>query len=224
MNLDARLLGKIRGVPLRSATDTAWRIVDATIGLTVEAARAGSRVGGAVTRTLRPVKDLATRPPLLPDRYQPAHLLQELADEGQVQRRAALDALRRLVPVAVAEILDQLDLTELIRARIDLDALIAAVDVDAVVARADLDAVVARLDLIGLAHHVAAGMDLSGGIQETTGSLTSAAQSGRLQGTETDPQAIAEWVDRIFRARRPETDDALDRPADPGDDQPTDPQ
>jgi hypothetical protein len=40
-----------------------------------------------------------------------------------------------------------LDLTELVRTHVDLDALAAGINVDAVVARADVDAVVARADV-----------------------------------------------------------------------------
>ena len=175
----------------RSAADTVWLVVDTTTGVAVESARAGWWIGGAVARTLLPLRDLVARPPLVPERYRPTHLLGELATEGHHRRDAAMRAVRRLVqrsvPVATAEILDQLDLTELIRERVDL---------------------------IGLARYVAAGLRLPGSIRESTGSLTSeAVQHTQIQGVEAD-QALAEWVDRVFRPRRPADDDP-DEPPEP---------
>jgi hypothetical protein len=203
MNPAVRLLGTIRVVHRRSAADTAWLVVDTTIGVAVKATRTGSRVGRAVARTLRPLTGVVAAPPVLPERYQPVHLLRGLADAGHDQRLAAGQVLRRSMPIAAAQILDQLDLTELIRDRVDLNALMTDVDINAVVARADLDAIAARLDLIGLARYVAAGLYLP-----EAGSLTTeAVRETRIQGVEAD-QAIAEWVDRVFRPRqRPDTDD-----------------
>jgi hypothetical protein len=61
--------------------------------------------------------------------------------------RLADAALRLAVRRVVAALLHTVDLTELVRAHVDLDAVAAGLDVDAVVARADLDAAVARVDL-----------------------------------------------------------------------------
>jgi len=78
-------------------------------------------------------------------------LLAELASRGErikdrLERRAAAtvrEILRRVVDAALTAI----DLTELVRTHVDLDAVAADLDVDAVIARADIDAVVARTDL-----------------------------------------------------------------------------
>ncbi|MCA1676415.1 MAG: hypothetical protein LC799_31000 [Actinobacteria bacterium] len=117
------MAGTIEGVPRRSATDTGWLVVDTSIGVAVEAGRAGWWIGRTFARTLRPLRDLAARPPLVPERYRPADLLGGLAAEGHDRRDAAIQAGRyfaqRSVPVLAAEVLDQLDLTELIRERID---------------------------------------------------------------------------------------------------------
>jgi hypothetical protein len=63
--------------------------------------------------------------------------LERLADVG----------LRLAVRRVVAALLSTVDLTELVRAHVDLDTVAAGLDVDAVVARVDLDAAVARVDL-----------------------------------------------------------------------------
>lgn len=158
-------------------------MLDGTIGLAVVAIRVGGRIGGTITRTLRPVTDLAARPPLLPPRYWPVRLLSGLAAEGQRQRRGALRAARRVllrsVPPAAADVLDQLDLTDVIRDRVDL---------------------------IGLARYVAAGLGYPEG-PPVAGPEAASAQRAQFPGVEADPQAVAEWVDRVFRTGRPPTDD-----------------
>lgn len=191
-------VGTIGGVHRRSVADSAWLVVDTTTGVAVESARAGWRIGGALTRVLLPLKDLVARPPLVPERYRPAYVLGGLAAEGHHLREVVMQAARRLVqrsvPVATAEILDQLDLTDLIRERVDL---------------------------IGLARYVAAGLRLPESLRNSTASLTSDAPltSNAVQPTELDDaaadQALAEWVDRVFRPRRPADDDP-DEPTQPG--------
>jgi hypothetical protein len=78
-------------------------------------------------------------------------LLAELATGVERVRNrlehAAADALRTLLRRVVDASLTAIDLTELVRAHVDLDALAAELDVDAVIARADVDAVIARTDL-----------------------------------------------------------------------------
>ena len=60
-------------------------------------------------------------------------------------------------------VLDELDLTELVRDR---------VDVDGVVRMVDIDAIIARIDLIGLANIIIDGVDLPSIIRESTTSVT----------------------------------------------------
>ncbi|MGH3915920.1 MAG: hypothetical protein ACRDTC_21305 [Pseudonocardiaceae bacterium] len=120
--------GTITAVHRRSPAKPAWLVVDVTLGVLARPARGWIGAAHALARTLRPVTELAGRPPLLPERYSPAHLIHHLAEAGRAQRHAttlaALGYFRQLVPVVVAEILDQLDLTTLIRDRIDMDALV----------------------------------------------------------------------------------------------------
>jgi hypothetical protein len=69
------------------------------IGLLTRGARRGTRFGACVARTLRPLIDLAARPPMVPPRYWPGRLVARLAEEGRDQRRrataTALDLLHR---------------------------------------------------------------------------------------------------------------------------------
>jgi hypothetical protein len=79
--------------------------------------------------------------------------------------RLADMALRLTIRRVVTAFLQTVDITELVREHVDLDAVAAGLDVDAVVARADLDAAVARVDLDAVARRLdldalAAGLDL----------------------------------------------------------------
>jgi hypothetical protein len=70
-----------------------------------------------------------------------------LADRGGQVRAELADAMRATVRRLVLAVVDVVDLTELVRRNVDLDALARGIDVDAIVARADLDAAVSRADL-----------------------------------------------------------------------------
>ena len=60
---------------------------------------------------------------------------------------AAAAFLQLLVPQVVDAVLDQVDLNELVRERIEVDRVVDEVDLDSVVERIDLDEIVARIDL-----------------------------------------------------------------------------
>ena len=78
------------------------------------------------------------RPPFVPEVYQPWTWVAGLARHGERRRddvmREFSKMLDALVPVVVTAALDRLDLTELVRERVDLDALVAGVDLDAAAA------------------------------------------------------------------------------------------
>lgn len=86
-------------------------------------------------------------------------------------------------------VLDQIDLTALVRGRLDLDALVAEVDIDAVIN---------RIDLITLADKVIDGVDLPGIIRESTSSVTAEVMTDvRSQGERADDR-VARIVDRVL--------------------------
>jgi hypothetical protein len=80
-----------------------------------------------------------------------AGLAARLAHRGGQLRegleRATAELVRWVLPLALESALSAIDVTDLIRAHVDLDALAKALDVDAVVARVDLDAIIDRVDL-----------------------------------------------------------------------------
>jgi len=70
-----------------------------------------------------------------------------LTDRGGQVRAALEQAVRENVRRLLLAVVDVVDLTELVRRNVDLDALARGIDVDAIVARADIDAAVGRADL-----------------------------------------------------------------------------
>jgi hypothetical protein len=119
---------------------------------------------------------------------------QQLQNTGQRLRNNARDRLQALVPLLVDAVLDQLDLTDLVVQRVDLDE---------VVQHLDLDAVVARVDLISLAEYIVDGVDLQKIIHDSTGSVASDGVRGvRMQSIEAD-EALAKFIDRLLLRRRP---------------------
>ena len=133
----------------------AERVVDVAIGLagvTVGAAVAAARTTHRVTA---PVTRLLWRPPLVPERLQPASLAGRLSLVGRSDRelliRRAEVLLDAWTPVIVAAVVERIDLTRLVEEHVDLDEVVAGVDLDAAVRRVDLDAVVDRIDLDAIA-------------------------------------------------------------------------
>ena len=74
-----------------------------------------------------------------------------LADRGEQARveleRVGGEVFRAAVRHAIAAVLAAVDVTDLVRRHVDLDALVRGVDVEAVVSRVDLNAAVSRVDL-----------------------------------------------------------------------------
>ncbi|HEU5269101.1 MAG TPA: hypothetical protein VFU36_04190 [Jatrophihabitans sp.] len=114
----------------------------------VEAARSARHIALAMARS---GVQLALRPPLVAEPYQPGELLDRLlhrqrAALSQLSAQAVRVALRAML-ATIEAVLDELDLTALVLQRVDLDRIVAAVDVDAVVARVDLYAIVDRVPI-----------------------------------------------------------------------------
>jgi hypothetical protein len=86
--------------------------------------------------------------------------VRELLRRGDRERRQVLDRAdalaRRVAPGLVDSVLGYVDVNDLVRKHVDLDALAAELDVDAVVARADLQKAIDRVDIDG----IVAGVDL----------------------------------------------------------------
>ena len=172
----------------------------AVLDVAVEGAAVTLRAAGGVVRgastVAMPLVDVVLRPPMLRPSLHPATWLQGLARRGELHRLQAQSEVERildqLVPVVLGAVLDRVDLNQLVRQRVDVDALVAAVDISAV-----LD----RLDLPALAEQVIADVDLPEIIRASTGSVTSETVRGVRMRSISGDDAVARVAGR-FRLRR----------------------
>lgn len=89
----------------------------------------------------------------------------------------------------VGLVLDEIDLTALVRERVDVDAIAAEIDIDAIIA---------RIDLIGLANQIIDGVDLPAIIRESTNTVTAEVMTDvRSQGQRADAK-VSGFVDRVL--------------------------
>ncbi len=115
---------------------------------------------------------------------------------GAPLRRSRIEVVERLRTVVsvvgsqvVGLVLDEIDLTALVRER---------VDVDAIAAQIDIDAIISRIDLIGLANQIIDGVDLPAIIRESTNTVTAEVMNDvRTQGERADA-VVSGIVDRMF--------------------------
>src|SRR6185312_4013238 len=118
-----------------------------------------------------------------------------LSDLGERFVTRSIDPARALVTAIAVEVvesvLDEIELTTLVRERVD-------------VADIDIDAIVNRIDLIGLANKVIDGVDLPAIIRESTGSVTAEVMDDvRSQGERAD-DFVSGIVDRVLGRSRDE--------------------
>jgi hypothetical protein len=152
VNDDERRRGPAKELAVRDAVDIALGAGVAVTRLAATAARP------FVTAAVGALRLGARMSGGRPHTGLPGHL----ADRGERVRggleRAAAEVVRWILPRAVERALAAVDVTDLVRAHVDLDALAKILDVDAVVSRVDLDAAVARVDL----NAAVARVDLNG--------------------------------------------------------------
>ena len=102
-----------------------------------------------------------------------------LFTRGRVEAKAVLSLI-------VAAVLDELDLTAIIRDKLEAEA---------------IDAVIARIDLVALADQVIDGVDLPAIIRASTTTVTADVMTDvRSQGERAD-DAVAAFVDRMLGRR-----------------------
>src|SRR3954451_9634329 len=133
----------------------------AAIGLASMLAGAAGTAASTTRRIARaatPLRGGLLRPPMLPERLQPARAVSALADRGRRAVASTSGDLEQLiavvVPVVVREVLNTLDLNVVILERIDLDGLVAKVDIAEVIDRVDIDAVVRQVDVDAILERV----------------------------------------------------------------------
>jgi hypothetical protein len=207
--------------------------VDVALGAAVTVARPVVAVafvaGRAVEPLVRAAWALAARPPLVPDEWTPAAFGARLADRGRSVRFAAgADAteltgqtLDVVVPGVLEPVLDRVDLTALVIARVDLERLVGAVldtmDLTEVVLdRVDLHRVVEaaldsldltqlvrdRVDVAALAEEVVDEIDLPDIIRESSTGVAGEVVDGARLTAVTGDEFVNRWIDRVLRRRR----------------------
>ncbi len=111
---------------------------------------------------------------------------------GGPLRATRVEATRASVAVLtkIAElVIEQIDLTALVRDSVDIDAIVTDVDIDAIIA---------RIDLIGLADQIIDGVDLPAIIRESTGSITAEVITDVRSQTAQADDMISGFVDRML--------------------------
>ena len=133
----------------------------------------------------------AVRLPVLGPRLDRA--ARALARRGGEVLAEGVEPVRALITTVAVQIVDavlaELDLTTLVRERVDIDAVVRDIDIDAIIA---------RIDLIGLADEIIAGVDLPRIIRESTTSVTADVMTDvRTQGERAD-DLVSGLVDRVL--------------------------
>jgi hypothetical protein len=141
----------VRPVPLPALAGAAFEVALAT-------GRAGGRAVSMFARGIRPMMSFATGAidgPIFQLAREPVLRLDERWREGRSEHERVASAFARSVVGGVADAtLDQLDLTQLVLDRVDLERIVDRVDVDAIASRIDIDAIVQRMDLDGVVDRV----------------------------------------------------------------------
>ncbi|HEY6678114.1 MAG TPA: hypothetical protein VI411_04350 [Actinomycetota bacterium] len=159
-------------------------LAGAALGVAIESARVGTRAASAFGRNLRPWISFAKSPTFVRERLRRVRdRVNELDDrwrkEQQEDESIGQSFVGAVVPQIVNATLDQLDLTELVLSRVDLErvvdavdleravsrvdveAIVSGIDLDAIVARVDIEAIVRRVDLAAIAREVIDQLDLA---------------------------------------------------------------
>jgi hypothetical protein len=177
-------------------------VLDVALGMAGVVVGTGVAVGRAVVDLPLLHRRMIWRPSFVPERWQPASLLDDAALLGAARRaemvRAAQALLDHWTPAIVELIVSRLDLTGLVIRHVDLDDIVRAVDIEAVVDRVDLDAIVTRIDLDA----AVAGVDLDAAV----GGVDIDAIAGRL-----DVDAVIGRIDLVAMVE--EVIAAIDLPA-----------
>jgi hypothetical protein len=225
------ILRRISGVPVhddeRAEPDGLGLLAGAALGFIMEAGHAAAAAADAARRTVVPPAAFVVGTFLDAPRRAGQDRAAEWNETWRTERpeaqavaqAVATEAIQR----AVNAVLDQIDLTQVVLDRVDLDRVIASVDLDRAVERVDLDEVIervdveriiAKLDLAKLALEVIDQIDLPEIIRASTGTVASeSVRVVRMQTIGAD-RAIAKVVDRLLG--RTQNDRPPEAPASPG--------
>lgn len=130
-------------------------LTGAALGAAASLAELMIKAVGAASEAVEPVASVAANPPLLGGLSRGAGSALRFFDGAwkakEADARSTAEAfMQDLVPTVTAGALEQIDLTALVRERLDINAVAADIDLDALIARVDVNAIVARVDMDAL--------------------------------------------------------------------------
>ncbi len=132
--------------------DPAATLAGAGLGAAVTAAEAAAAAAKQVADTIGPAMTWLVEPRFAKDAGDMAAGAARLLDgrwkASQAEMvEAATAFLGALVPEIAKGVADQVDLTALVRERVDVNAIVEDVDIDRIIDRVDLDALIDRIDI-----------------------------------------------------------------------------
>ena len=139
--------------------DPAATLAGAGLGAAVTAAEAAATAAKQVADTIGPAMTWLVEPRFAKDASEIAASTARLLD-GQWKAsqaemvEAATAFLGALVPEIAKGVADQVDLTALVRERVDVNAIADDIDIDRILERVDLDVVIARVDVDAIAERL----------------------------------------------------------------------
>jgi hypothetical protein len=127
-------------------------LTGAALGAAATLAELMAKAVGAASDAVEPVASVAANPPMLGGLSRGAGSALRFLDgtwkAKEADARSSAEAfMRDLVPTVTAGALEQIDLTALVRERLDINAVAADIDLDALIARVDVNAIVDRVDM-----------------------------------------------------------------------------
>jgi hypothetical protein len=138
------------------ADDPVSKVAGAGMGAAVAVAEAAASAAGSAADTVSPLLSWIVNPPFLRGASETAagagRVLDGQWQAAQVETvHAATAFLSALIPEIAGSLLDEIDLTALIRDHVDLNTIVDLVDIDRIVQGLDMDAIIARVDMESVA-------------------------------------------------------------------------
>ena len=132
--------------------DPAAVLAGAGLGAAVTAAEAAASAATSAADAVAPLVSWAINPRFAKDAVEmtagAARVLDGEWKAAQAETvKAASSFLSALVPEIVSSLFDQIDITQLVRERVDVNAIVEDVDIDRVLDRVDIDEIVAKVDV-----------------------------------------------------------------------------
>lgn len=118
--------------------------------------------------------------------------LQRYADRGVAERQAVTALVASIVPQVVDRVLDQIDINQLIRERVDIGEIAESIDVAEIVE---------RMDLASKVEDIIDAMDLPAIVRESSGALASETVRAVRYRTVAADDRINSAMNRLFRRR-----------------------